>query len=68
LLEKGRILGAMGLAAIAAAGLAMATVFAILAVDRGGAGYFAGTVLALAVAVAFGVAVFVVAMGSKKTG
>jgi hypothetical protein len=65
-LEKGRILTAMGLAAVAAVGLAMATVFAVLAVDRGGAAYFIGLVVSLAVGVAFGVAVFIVASGRSK--
>ena len=48
MLEGGRILAALGLAAVAAVGLALATTFAVLAVDRGDAGYFAGLVLSLA--------------------
>lgn len=55
----------MGLAAVAAIGLALATVFAVLAVDRGGAVYFIGLVLSLAAGVAFTVAVFIVASGRK---
>jgi hypothetical protein len=65
MLEGGRILAAMGLAAVAAIGLAMATVFAVLAVDRGDAGYFIGLVLAIAVGIGFTIAVFVVASGRK---
>ena len=65
MLEKGRILGSMALAAVAALGLALGTVFAVLAVDRGGAGYAIATVLSLAIGAAFGTAVFVVAMGKK---
>ena len=66
MLEKGRILGAMGLAAIAALGLALATVFAVLAFDRGDIVYGIAAVLALACGVAFGTAVFIVAAGKRS--
>ena len=65
MLEKGRIFGAMALAAVAALGLALGTVFAVLTFDRGGVVYPIATVLSLAIGAAFGTAVFVVAMGSK---
>ena len=65
MLEKGRIFGAMALAAVAALGLALGTVFAVLTFDRGGAAYPIATVISLAIGAAFGTAVFVVAMGSK---
>jgi hypothetical protein len=65
-LEGGRIFTALGLAAVAAVGLAMATAFAVLAVDRGGAGYFIGLVLSLAMGVGFTVATFIVASGRKR--
>jgi hypothetical protein len=65
LLEKGRIFGSMALAAVAALGLALGTVFAVLTFDRGGVAYPIATVISLAVGAAFGTAVFVVAMGSK---
>ena len=65
MIESGRILTAMCLAGLAAIGLALATAFAVLAVDRGGAGYFIGLVLSLATGVAFTIAVFIVASGRK---
>ena len=67
MIEKGRVFGSMALAAIAAFGLALGTVFAILAVERGGAGYPIAAVLSLAIGASFGTAVFVVAMGKKST-
>jgi mannonate dehydratase len=54
-LEKGRIFGSMALAAVAAVGLALGTVFAVLSFDRGGAAYPIATVISLAVGAAFGV-------------
>jgi hypothetical protein len=66
MLEGGRILTALGLAAIAAIGLAMATAFAVLAVDRGGAGYFVGLVVSLAMGVGFTIATFIVATGRSS--
>jgi hypothetical protein len=67
LLEKGRILGSMALAAVAAIGLALGTVFAVLSFDRGGAAYPIATVISLAVGAAFGTAVFVVAAGKRNS-
>jgi hypothetical protein len=65
-IDRRRILAGMGLAAVAALGLALATVFAVLAIDRGDLVYIVATPVSFAVAVVFCVAVFAVANGRKR--
>jgi hypothetical protein len=66
LLEGGRILGALALAAVAAVSLAAGTVFTVLAVDRGGVGYFVASVAFFGLGVAMVVSVFVVEAGRRR--